>query len=90
MKYVLFYEIDPDVLAARAPDLMPAHRAWWAEFQAAGTLLLVGPFTDRTGALAVFTTRTAAEEYATGDPFVRHGVVRNWHIREWLEAIATP
>jgi hypothetical protein len=41
-------------------------------------------------ALGVFTTRAAAEEYAIGDPFVLNGVVRNWHIREWLEAIATP
>jgi len=38
----------------------------------------------------VFTTRTAAEEFAAGDPFVLNGVVRNWYIREWLEAIATP
>jgi uncharacterized protein YciI len=43
MKVVLFYEIDPDVLAAKAPELLPAHRAWWAAHQAAGTLMMVGP-----------------------------------------------
>jgi uncharacterized protein len=68
----------------------PARRARWAEYQAAGTLLLIGPFGDRTGALAVFTTRAAAEDFAAGDPFVGHGVVGNCYIREWLEAIATP
>lgn len=90
MKYALFYESDPDEVAAKAAEYGPAHRARWAGYQAAGTLLLIGPFSDRTGALAVFTTRAAAEDFAVGDPFVRHGVVRNWYIREWLEAIATP
>lgn len=37
--------------------------------------------------MAVFTTRDAAEEFAAGDPFVRNGVVRHWHIREWSEAL---
>lgn len=55
-----------------------------------GSLLLIGPFTDRTGAMAVFTTRAVAEEFVAGDPFVLNGVVRNWYIREWLEAIAAP
>jgi len=36
--------------------------------------------------MAVFTTRAAAEEFVAGDPFVHHGVVRSWHIREWNEA----
>jgi uncharacterized protein len=90
MRYALIYESDPEDVAAKATEHGPAHRARWADFQAAGTLLLIGPFTDRTGALGVFTTRTAAEEFAAGDPFVLNGVVRNWYIREWLEAIATP
>jgi len=28
--------------------------------------------------------------YESADPFVLNGVIRNWDIREWLEAIATP
>lgn len=90
MKYALFYESDPDVVAAKVSEHGMAHRARWAEYLAAGSLLLIGPFSDRTGALGVFTTRAAAEEFAAGDPFVIHGVVRNWYIREWMEAIATP
>jgi uncharacterized protein len=89
MKYVLFYESADDV-AATAPLHFAAHQARWQEFLDCGSLLLIGPFTDGTGAMAVFTTRAAAEEFAAGDPFVLNGVVRNWHIREWLEAIATP
>jgi len=90
MKYVLFYESDPGDIAAKAPEHGPAHRERWAEYLAAGTLLLIGPFTDRTGAMGVFSTRAAAEEFAVGDPFVLHGVVKNWYIREWMQAIATP
>ena len=29
----------------------------------------------------------AEKEFVRGDPFVRHGVVRNWTIREWNEAL---
>jgi uncharacterized protein YciI len=36
--------------------------------------------------MAVFTSRTAAEEFAKGDPFVVNGFVRAWKIREWDEA----
>ena len=67
-----------------------AHRARWAEFQASGTLPLIGPYSDQSGALAVFTTREAAEEFARGDPFVLNGVVRDWSVKEWLEALGGP
>jgi uncharacterized protein len=89
MKYVLFYESADDV-AATAPLYFAAHQARWREFRDRGCLLLIGPFTDRTGAMSVFTTRAAAEEFVAGDPFVLNGVIKNWYIREWLEAIATP
>ena len=87
MKYVLFYESGDDV-ATKAPLHFPAHRARWAEFHERGSLLLIGPFSDQSGAMAVFTTREAAEEFARDDPFVVHGVVRGWSIKEWNEALA--
>ena len=89
MKYVLSYTSADDV-AETAPVYFAAHRARWAEFQANGTLLLIGPYADQSGALAVFTTREAAEEFARSDPFVLHGVVREWSVREWLEALGGP
>jgi uncharacterized protein YciI len=87
MKYVLLYESSDDV-AEKAPLHFAAHRARWAEFHGRGSLLLIGPFSDQSGAMGVFTTRDAAEEFATGDPFVLHGVVKSWQIREWREALA--
>jgi uncharacterized protein YciI len=85
MKYVLFYESSDDV-RAKAPVHFPAHRARLDEFHARGVLLMVGPFgTPEEGAMAVFTTREAAEEFVKDDPFVLHGVVRRWYVREWQE-----
>ena len=42
------------------------------------------------GALIIFTTREAAEEFARGDPFVFNGVVRAWRIHEWNETQFDP
>jgi uncharacterized protein YciI len=86
MKYVLMYESAEDV-RTKAPIHFPAHRERWQRFVADGTLLLIGPFTDLEGSMAVFRTREAAEEFAKEDPFVLNGVVRTWRIREWNEAL---
>jgi uncharacterized protein YciI len=86
MKYVLIYDSADDV-AQTAPVHFAAHRARWKDFQADGTLLLIGPYSDQSGALAVFTTRAAAEEFARSDPFVLNGVVRAWSVKEWAEAL---
>jgi uncharacterized protein len=86
-RYVLLYQSAGDV-ATKAPLHFAAHRARWSEFQDRGILLLIGPFSDQSGALAVFTTREAAEEFAQSDPFVVNGVVSSWQIREWNEALS--
>jgi uncharacterized protein len=88
MKYVLFYESSPDVLT-KAPLHIADHRALWREFSSGGRLLMIGPFANPLeGAMGVFTTREAAEEFAKRDPFVNHGVVNSWSIREWDEVLA--
>ncbi len=85
VRYVLFYESSDDV-RARAPVHFPSHRARLDEFHRRGLLLMVGLFgTPEEGAMAIFTAREAAEEFARGDPFVLHGVVRRWYVREWNE-----
>jgi uncharacterized protein YciI len=88
MKAVVFYESAPDV-AANAPAHASAHRARWDEFSRRGELLMVGPFANAQddGAMAVFTTRAAAEEFVRGDPFVLNGVVSKWTILDWNEAL---
>jgi hypothetical protein len=87
VKYVVCYEVADDVMA-KIREHNPEHRARWARYRDRGELLMIGPFTDlRDGAMAVFTTREAAEEFVSGDPFVLHGVVHKWRILEWMEAL---
>ena len=91
MKYVLLYESAADV-ASKAPPLFPEHWARCEQFHARGVLELVGTFGDpqTQGSMAIFTTREAAEEFATGDPFVTGGVVASWEVRDWNEAFTDP
>ena len=88
MKAVVFYESAAGV-AEKALLHVAAHGARWREFADRGELLMIGPFANaqEDGAMGIFTTREAAEEFVRGDPFVLHGVVRNWTIREWNEAL---
>jgi uncharacterized protein YciI len=86
MKYLVYYEAGPEA-AAKIPLHDAAHRSWWGQFRERGTLLAVGPFSDSSGALAVFTTREAAQEFVDGDPFVMHGAMQTWSIREWNETL---
>lgn len=87
MKVVMFYEVTPAGLAL-APVHGAAHVQRLREFKARGTLLMAGPFADPTqGALGVFTSREAAEEFIRGDPFVLNGVVSTWTLRDWNEAL---
>jgi len=83
LRYVLFYESGD---LSRAAENFPAHQARYTEFMRRGELLALGPFTDGSGSIAVFTTREAAEEFASDDPFVLSGVVSSWQVREWREA----
>jgi uncharacterized protein YciI len=82
LRYVLFYKSGDLSLAA---EHFPSHKARYTEFMQRGVLLSLGPFSDGSGSIAVFTTREAAEEFASGDPFVMNGVVSRWQVREWRE-----
>jgi uncharacterized protein YciI len=86
-KYVLLYETADGGLP-KAQVHFPAHKARVDAFHARGTLLMVGTLgTPPTGALAVFTTREAAEEFTSEDPFVIHGAVEPGVIHEWNEIL---
>jgi len=91
MKHVLFYESADDVMS-KAPLQYRAHSEHAREFHARGTLLMIGTFANpqEEGAMGVFTTRQAAEEFVKDDPFVLNGVIRAWQIREWNEQLAGP
>ncbi|WP_415853918.1 YciI family protein [Sinomonas sp. G460-2] len=88
-RFVLLY-FSGDEGRARVPEVFPAHHAYTASFRAQrpDQLLLTGPFADSSpgqpGAMNVFATREAAEEFAADDPFVTEGVVASWSVRTWL------
>ena len=88
MKAVALYEMTPDIMS-QVPAHMSAHQERWQEFVQRGELLMIGPFANaqEDGAMAVFTTREAAEEFVRGDPFVLNGIVRKWVIRDWIEVL---
>ena len=83
LRYILFYKSGDLSLAA---EHFPSHKARYTEFMERGALLSPRPVLRRcSGSIAVFTTREAAEEFASDDPFVLHGVVSRWQLREWRE-----
>ncbi len=88
MEYVGTYDAAEDVLP-KAQAQYGAHAARARDFHARGELLMIGVFEDvqADGALGIFRTRQAAEEFIRDDPFVVHGVVRAWHIRGWNEVL---
>jgi hypothetical protein len=83
MHYLLFYDYVADVLTKRAP-FRPAHLDLARGFNADGKLKLAGAYTDPAdGAVLVFTSREAAEEFASRDPYIANGLVTAHRIREW-------
>ena len=88
MKYVLRYTMADGVDGDRLRALFTEHRKHWETYREDGTLVAIGPMEDPAdGALSVFTTREAAEEFARSDPFVTSGVVGTWDVTGWREAI---
>lgn len=84
---MLTYDVRPEAAAA-AMEHFPAHRQRLDEFRDRGELLFVGLLRDPEpiGAMGVFTTREAADQFVAGDPFILHDVVRSHRIVEWDEA----
>jgi len=88
MKTLMFYETAPEGLL-KARENFPAHRARLDEFHRRGVLLMAGPYGNPpVGALGVFTSREAAEEFVRDDPFVLNGVVAKVSLQEWNEVLA--
>ncbi len=86
MKIVSFYEVAPNT----GPGLkthFPAHKARLDDFHARGLLISAGPLGNPpTQAMAIFSTKEAAEEFIAGDPFVTNGLVSSWRLEEWVAA----
>jgi uncharacterized protein YciI len=87
--YLLFYRYAGDYLERR-PQYRDAHltHAWKA--QQLGALLLGGALADPpdTG-LLLFDANSSGEleKFARNDPYVIHGLVTSWKVREWSTVV---
>jgi uncharacterized protein YciI len=87
--FLLFYDFVSDYLERRVP-LRPAHFKLARAAQARGELVLGGPYADPIdGAVLLFLgeDRTVVERFVEADPYVRNGVVKTWHVREWTTVV---
>jgi uncharacterized protein YciI len=89
MHYLLFYEVVEDYsvrrLAFRAAHLAHARRA-----HQNGNLILAGAFANPVdGAVLLFNADSPdiAAAFASDDPYVRHGLVTRWYVREWTTVV---
>jgi len=83
--YLLFYEVVADYGERRAPHRAEHLGLAWAA-QERGELVLGGALVDPAdGAVLVFQgdSPAVAEAFAAADPYVRHGLVRRWYVRNW-------
>lgn len=85
MHYLLTYDLAPDYLARRAEFRNEHLTLAWAA-QERGELVIAGPLTDPADtSLLLFSgdSPDAAERFARADPYVIHGLVKNWRVRQW-------
>lgn len=89
MHFLLLYDTAPDYLARRG-DHRSAHLALaWAAAER-GELVLGGAVGDPPeSALLLFRgdAPDAAIEFARADPYVRHGLVRDWRVVPWRTVV---
>jgi len=87
--FLLFYDFVPDYLERRVP-LRPAHFEFARAAHARGELVLGGALADPLDSavlLFIGEDRAVVERFADADPYVRNGLVKAWHVREWVTVV---
>ena len=64
----------------------PRHKMVVEKYIQTGEVIGIGPFGDR-GNMAIFKTRSAAEQFVTEDPFILEGLVKSFTIRDWNDSL---
>ncbi|QOY95456.1 YciI family protein [Massilia sp. UMI-21] len=85
MHYLLMYDLAPDYLERRGA-FRDAHlkQAW--EAQQRGELVIAGALADPADRAVLMFSCDSAEPvqmFAARDPYVIHGLVRAFHVRQW-------
>lgn len=89
MHYLMFYDVAPD-FPERRTEFRAEHLAVARQACARGELILGGAFADPVdGAVLLFKGESpeVAERFAAGDPYVKHGLVTRWWVREWTTVV---
>ena len=89
MHYLLFYEVADDYIARRA-EFRNIHLQLGWEAANRGELVLGGALVNPVdGAVLLFKgdSPEVAEKFATADPYVKNGLVKRWHVREWTTVV---
>jgi uncharacterized protein len=87
--FLLFYEFVPDYMERRGPFRGEHLKLAW-EAHARGELVLAGAYADPADAsAALFKAESieTVERFAAGDPYVRAGLVKRWHVRKWTTVV---
>jgi uncharacterized protein YciI len=90
--YLLTYHVVDDYVARRAP-FRDEHLRLARESHERGELILGGALTDPADqAILVFRSpdRSVVENFVANDPYVKHGLVPRWEIRNWNVVIGLP
>src|SRR5690348_7985489 len=88
--YLLLYHLVDDYLERRGEYRTEHLQLVWEAFDR-GELLLGGAVAEPADtAVLVFRGNSAdiAKQFAAGDPYLRHGLVERWEVRQWNVVIS--
>ena len=71
----------------RIMSVYPRHKIVVDRYIQRGEVIGIGAFADRSGNMAIFRTRAAAEQFVTEDPFILEGLIKSFVIREWDDSL---
>lgn len=89
MHFLLFYDLAKDYLERR-PLYRSEHLALAWQATERGELVLAGALMEPTDqAILLFQGDSAAvaEKFAADDPYVKHGLVVAWRVRQWTTVV---
>jgi uncharacterized protein len=89
MYYILFYKTVDHYVERRAP-YREEHLKYAMAAQARGDLVMAGALADPAdSAVLLFKGDgpSVAEDFAKNDPYVRNGLIPEWHVRPWTVVI---
>ena len=89
MHFLLIYDLAPDYLERRGEFRNEHLKLAW-EAQERGEIVIAGALADPADqAVLLFTgdSPAAAERFVRADPYVVHGLVKQWRVRPWTTVI---